>query len=176
MIGTSDGIPIWVPDEDTPHDVEVMLKMQANSLVTQLKRLRNRMRSQVLFSDGFIPTDNWDVLLQKQRVVGEVNCYLQLKLQRKKAKLKVPDDGDMKNAHLGTLLPKFVPESQADLASGDSGRLLAGFAFNSGEVYLAAANSGVDIEIGDTISLGGYYPLDDWLDSELATSSTGAGV
>lgn len=164
--GSSVDIPIWVPDDDTPYDVQAMLTMQANTVVTQIKRIRNRMRSHVLFTDLFEPTANWDVSLQKVRIIGEVWAYFQLQLVRKTSALVVPSDGNLQNAHLGTLAPRAVPESQADLSSGSSGRLAAGYVLNSGEVLLAAMNSGSDIAVGATLSLGGGWPLDDFYDSE----------
>lgn len=165
-VGDDDDIPIWVPSADTPLvPLRAWFVAHGNSVVDQIKRMQQRNRSHVLFTDKFDPGGNWTVIVSKIRVIGEVAAYLQLELQRKNSKLSVPADGNMENAIVGVVASGFNPESQAALSSGTGGRLAAGAILNNGQVKLTAINSGADIEVGDTISLEGYYPLDDWRDS-----------
>lgn len=171
LIGTdpSVDIPLWVPDDDTPLlPWQALFITSANSALTQLQRVLARQRSQVLYIDKIDAQANWSIQDQKLRVIGETWAYLQVTFKRTGSRVVVPSDGNFAPIIVGAVKdPRLVPESLAALGSTDTGRLAAGHILNSGEIKLDAINSGLDIQVGDLITLAGAYPLDTWVDSEV---------
>lgn len=169
LIGQDDDIPLWVPNGGTTYlPPQAPFITAQNSVLTQMKRILARMRSQVLYLDKFEPSTNWSVQDQKLRVVGEVWGYFELSIQRKTSKVTVPSDGNFQPIVLGAINDvRLCPQSLAFLGSTKTGRLAHGHVLNSGEVKLDAINSGSDISVGDVITLAGSFPLDDWQDSEV---------
>jgi hypothetical protein len=142
--------------------------MQANTTLVQIQRLLSRQRSMVLYTDKFQASKNWVVNDQKLRIIGETWGYLELTVQRKGARIKVPTDGNFEPIILGAISDTaMAPQSLASLSSTKTGRAAVGHVLNSGEVKLDALNSGRDILVNDIISLAGPFPLDDWIDSEV---------
>jgi hypothetical protein len=162
-------IPLWVPDDDTTlTPVQALFISNANSTLTQMKRVLSRMRSQVLFIDKIEAQKNWTILDQKLRIIGETWCYLQLKIQRTGGTLAVPSNGNFVPQIVGAVTDaRLVPQSEAHIGSTDTGRLAAGHILNSGEIKLDAINSGLDIHHNDVLTLCGPFPLDNWVDSEV---------
>jgi hypothetical protein len=162
-------IPLWVPNGDrdlTP--LAAAFIMQANTTLVQIQRLLSRQRSMVLYTDKFQASKNWVVNDQKLRIIGETWGYLELTVQRKGARIKVPTDGNFEPIILGAISDTaMAPQSLASLSSTKTGRAAVGHVLNSGEVKLDALNSGRDILVNDIISLAGPFPLDDWIDSEV---------
>lgn len=167
QVGVADDIPITVPDGDSTYDIGALVADMGESALTQILRMQRRMRKQRLSQSAFDATQFWDVDTQKVRMIGEVNAYFQITLVRKGFALVIPTGGELTDdAHLGDLDEQWRPKSQADLASGDAGRMAAGYVLNNGGVYLSSMANGYDIQVGDKLTLGGMFPLDDFIDAE----------
>lgn len=73
----------------------------------------------------------------------------------------VPTNGNIANTTLGNVATVMRPETAIPLVSGATGRVATGVLSTNGDITLAAVAPGGDITVGEVVSLGGTYRLND---------------
>lgn len=155
-----DTYPIWVPNDDTPLvPLQALFIAQANSMVTQLNRLNAQRLSTVSHTDKFTPGGDWKLIDSTLTVYGEQYATFFIELQRLHTAVSVPSDGNLANLVVGQLDGSWGPDRQTPLVSSVTGRVLHGYVLATGEVKIAAINSGSDIAVNDHITLGGGFVM-----------------
>lgn len=111
---------------------------------------------------AWTPASNWTIANNWLKNLGNGMAMVYAEFTRTTSALTVPTTGgDTANTAVATMPSGWFPVDTFYTGSGAAGRLASYTISNAGAVTLLAAAPGADIAIGETISLGGIFPMAD---------------